>query len=106
MSVALLLSGIFFGALTARAGTIATRGNIEPANHAMIFINFGSMISTLAIVVWGFINLQWWITLTGFVVISLFVGVIVGRSSWPMFYQAMPITGVLTIAITGYVWLS
>tara|TARA_Y100000782_G_scaffold112480_1_gene142790 strand:- start:894 stop:1214 length:321 start_codon:yes stop_codon:yes gene_type:complete len=106
MSVALLLSGIFFGILTARAGTIAARGNIEPTHPAVIFINFGSMISTFAIIVWGFLNLQWWIPLAGFIVISLFVGVIVGRSTWPVFYQAIPITGVITIAVTGYAWFS
>lgn len=80
MSIALLLSGIFFGVLTARAGTIAARGNVEPTNPAIIFINLGSMISTFSIIVWGFINLQWWITLVAFIAISLFVGVIVGRS--------------------------
>jgi hypothetical protein len=106
MNVALVLSGIFFGILTARAETIAARGGIEQVNLALISISFGSMISTFAIIIWGFINLKWWIPLAGFVVISLFVGVIVGRSTWPLFYKAIPITGLITIVVTGYAWFS
>jgi len=90
MNIALLLSGIFFGVLTARAGTIAARSNIEPSSPIFILIHFGSMISTFAIIVWGFLYLDWWVPLAGFVGISLLVGLIVNQSGWFVFYKAIP----------------
>lgn len=104
MEAYLLLSGVFFGVLTARAETIANRGGIEQTNSTVIFINFASMISTFAIMIWGFVNLHWWIPLVGFIVISTLVGVIVDRSTWLIFYRAIPLTGLMTIAINGYAW--
>ena len=106
MSITLLCLGIFFGVLTARAGTIADRGGIQQTNTAIILIGFGAMVSTFAIMIWGFISFSWWIPLIAFIPISLLVGLLVGPANWVIFYRATPVTGLIAIGVTTIAWLS
>lgn len=104
MGYALFFSALFFGLLTARAGTIADRGGIEPT-PIVVSITFASMLCTFSIVVWGFIYLSWWLPILAFVVLSLVVGSVVTRGTWTSFYQAIPVTGLIAIGTTAAAWV-
>ena len=106
MNYALLFSGLFFGILTARAGAVGARGGIEPSpNLIRLIINTASLISVFAVIVWGFMNLAWWVTIFAFIIISLIVGAIVTRLTWALIYQVMPVTGLVTVGITVAAWI-
>jgi hypothetical protein len=105
MSLILFLSALFFGMLAARAGTVFARGGIQPTNLLVVIINFASMISTIAIVVFGFLSLSWWIPISGFIGISLIAGVLINYSTMTFFYKALPITGLIAIIINAYAWM-
>lgn len=106
MNYALLFTGLFFGILTARIGGVGARSGVEPSpNLIMLIINSGSLISVLAIIVWGFMNFTWWVIPLAFIVVSLIVGAIVTRLAWGSFYLAMPVTGLVTIGVTVMAWI-
>ncbi|QOY53722.1 hypothetical protein HUE87_07360 [Candidatus Sulfurimonas marisnigri] len=105
MSLVLFLSALFFGMLAARAGTVFARSGIQPTNPFVVIINFGSMISTFAIVVFGFLNLSWWIPIVGFIGISLIAGILINHSTMTFFYKALPVTGLIAIVINTYAWI-
>lgn len=101
---ALLIAGLFFGILTARADTIGARGGVKSTNLVLLIINTGSLIASVAIFIWGFMNFVWWVTLLVFFVLSFVIGFIVSRSNWFFFYQAIPVTGIITMSIAGAAW--
>lgn len=105
MSLILFLSALFFGMLAARTGTVFARGGIQPTNLLVIIINFVSMISTFAIVVFGFLSLSWWIPIAGFIGISIITGILINHSTMTFFYKVLPVTGLIAIIINAYAWM-
>ena len=106
MSLVLFLTALFFGMLAARTGIVFARGGIQPTNPIIILINFGSTISTFAIVVFGFLSLSWWIPIAGFIGISIVVGLLINHSTMAFFYKTLPFTGFIAIVVNGYAWLT
>ncbi|MEZ8077917.1 hypothetical protein ACED27_23175 [Vibrio sp. FF112] len=104
MELSLLSAGLFLGLLTARSGTVASRGGIEHSNPAVVIINFLAMISTFALIVWGFMNATWWMVILAFLVFSFVVGALVSRERWALFFSLIPITGSVAVVINGYLW--
>jgi cell division protein FtsW (lipid II flippase) len=104
MELTLLLAGLFLGLLTSYASTVANRGGIEHSNIIFAIIGFVAMLAIPAIVIWGFFNFSWWVPIVSFIGLSLVVGPVVGRQSWLFFFKISPLTGLITIAITGYAW--
>lgn len=100
----IFLAGLLFAITTARAAAIGVKGGIQNLNPVLIVIDFFGIVAAIALIVWGFINLSWYWPIVAFVVISLLVGVIVRRSTWPYFYRAMPVTSILTVAAAVYCW--
>jgi hypothetical protein len=96
--------GLLFGITTARAGTIAARGQIRDPNAVFTVIHFVAMASTFALLAWGFVVLPWYWPIAAFIGISLVVGVIVLRPTWLFFYRAIPFTGLVTVAAATYCW--
>ena len=105
MYLILFIVGLFFGMLAARAGTVFARGGIEPTNLIVVLINFASMLSTFAIIIFGFLSLSWWIPIIGFISISLVAGVLINHSTMAFFYKAIPITGLIVIVVNAYAWV-
>ena len=97
-------AGLFLGITTAKAGTIAVRSHIRDPNPMFTLIKFGSMVSTFALVAWGFVVLPWYWSILAFVGISLLVRIIVLETIWLFFYKTMPVTGLLTMAAVVYCW--
>ena len=106
MDIALLLSGILFGVLTIRAMVIVDKDLIGPTSAMVLCINSGAIMSTFGIIIWGFINLNWWATLAGLMAVYVLVEFIVCKTDRVLFYRSIPITGIITIAITIGIYCS
>ena len=110
----LLISGIIIGFLNSRSTTLADRALsgqyfIEGKSGFLNLINallmFLGMISTFAIIVWGFIYLTWY-----FSVIGLVLSIILSQKN--LIGKIMPfkdsihiIMNVLVVGINGYLWV-
>lgn len=105
MYLTLFFVALFFGMLAARAGTVFARCGIQPTNLVVVLINFAAMLSTIAVIIFGFLSLSWWIPILGFIGISLVAGVLINHSTMTFFYKVMPITGLITIIVNAYAWV-
>ena len=110
----LLISGIIIGFLNSRSTTLADRALsgqyfIEDKsgflNLLTAVLMFLGMISTFAVIVWGFIYLTWY-----FSVIGLVLSIILSQKN--LIGKIMPfkdsihiIMNVLVVGINGYLWV-
>jgi hypothetical protein len=99
------LAGMFFGLLTARAVIAAAIDGVESSNPVVVGIHVLSSIATFAVIIWAFTNLVWWIPAVGFVALSLLIGFIIVDNGKEIFYKFAPVTGLIAIAVTTYLWL-
>jgi hypothetical protein len=102
MNIAIYLFALFLGITTARSGTIAARGNVQPPNLAYVLISFAANTATFGLIALGFFFFSWWVPIVSFIGISFLVGVVVTRSSWVIFWKILPITGLLTLWLCLY----
>ena len=110
----LLISGIIIGFLNSRSTTLADRalsgqyfieGKSGLLNLITAILMFLGMISTFAIIVWGFIYLTWY-----FSVIGLVLSIILSQKN--LIGKVMPfkdsnhiIMNILVVGINGYLWV-
>jgi len=105
MHVALYTFALFCGIATARATTIMDRARVRDRSFAFSIISGLSLLATFATVGLGFLLYPWWIPIVTSFAMLLLVGLIVTRATHAFFYKAVPVTGLVTIAICGYGWL-
>jgi len=110
----LLIIGIVIGFLNSRSITLADRalsgqyfieGKSGLLNLLISILMFLGMISTFAIIIWGFIYLAWY-----FSIIGLALSIVLSQKN--LIGKAMPfknsihiIMNVLVIGINGYLWI-
>ena len=110
----LLITGIVVGFLNSRSTTLADRalsgqyfieGKSRFLNLLISVLMFLGMISTFAIIVWGFIYLTWYFSVIGLVLsIILSQRNLVGKIM-PFQDSIHIIMNVLVIGINGYLWV-
>ncbi len=105
MQVALYALALFCGISTARATTIMDRARVRDRSVAFSIISGLSLLATFALVGLGFLIYEWWIPIVATFAMSLLVGIIVIRATHGFFYRAVPVTGLVTIALCAYGWL-
>ena len=110
----LLIIGIVIGFLNSRSTTLADRalsgqyfieGKSQFLNLLISVLMFLGMISTFAIIIWGFIYLTWY-----FSVIGLVLSIVLSQKN--LIGKVMPfkdsihiIMNLLVVGINGYLWV-
>jgi CHASE2 domain-containing sensor protein len=105
MQVALYALALFCGIATVRATTIMDRARVKDRSFAFSIISGLSLLATFGLVGLGFLIYEWWIPIVATLAMSLLVGIVVIRATHGFFYRAVPVTGLVTIAICAYGWL-
>ena len=78
-------------------------GNQSKVRQVIGSIN---LISLLGIILWGFVNLSWYIPIIVFLVVSFVVGYIFGRERLFLFYSIQPFIDILSFGILVYLWFN
>jgi len=109
----LLISGIIIGFLNSRSTTLADRalsgqyfieGKSGFLNLITAILMLLGMISTFAIIIWGFIYLNWYFSIIGIVIsIILCQKNLIGKLM-PFKDSVHIILNILVVAINGYLW--
>ncbi|WP_281222106.1 hypothetical protein [Photobacterium sanguinicancri] len=103
-TLALMIIGLSSGMIASYSETVAGRGGIQREHSLFAVITFLSMISTFSLIIWGFMNLNWWIPIVAFLGISILQAFLMGRTRFIFFYAIAPILGLITIALASYIW--
>ena len=109
-----LIIGIVIGFLNSRSITVADRGlsgqyfdyyRVSGFSDLLIAVLFFlGMVSTFAIIVWGFIYLTWYFSIVGLVLsIILSLRNLVGKVM-PFRHSVHIILNILVVGINGYLW--
>ena len=64
-----------------------------------------NLVSLIGIMLWGFINLSWYIPVILFFVLSFLLGIIFGKSRLTLFYRIQPILDILSFCSLIYLWI-
>jgi len=105
MDVTLYTFALFCGISTARATSIMDRARVKDRSFIFSFISGLSFLATFATIGLGFLLYEWWIPVVATFAMALLVGLIVIRATHSFFYKAVPVTGLVTIALSAYGWL-
>jgi hypothetical protein len=103
----LYVTALTLGIATARISTIRSRGGSQGYEGVVRSItSFVAMLTCFALIVWGFAALSWYWPIAIFVVASVIVGIVINRTSWPMFYLVQPLISLGTIGIGLTLWIA
>ncbi len=99
---------IFFIMLDARISLILSRSYINrnlSNNIGIVAISFIASISSLSLVIWGFINLVWWIPIISILLMSLVAGILINQRTLGFFISVSSLINVIIIFLTAYIWI-
>ena len=65
-----------------------------------------NLVSLIGIMLWGFINLSWYIPIIIFFALSFLLGIIFGKSRLTLFYRIQPILDTLSFCSLIYLWIN
>ena len=105
MPISLYALALFCGIATVRATTIMDRARVKDRSVAFSMISGLSLLATFATVGLGFLLYPWSIPIVATFAMLLLVGIVVTRATHSFFYKAVPVTGLVSIALCGYGWL-
>jgi hypothetical protein len=105
MSIGLYTFALFCGIATVRATVIMDRARVRDRSLVFSIISSLSLLATFATVGLGFLLYPWWVPLVAGFAMAFLVGLVVIRATHAYFYKAVPVTGMITIALCGYGWL-
>ena len=105
MHVALYVFALFCGISTIRATTIMDRARVKDRSFMFSTISGLSLLATFGLVGLGFLVYSWWTPVVAIFAMLLLVGIVVTRATHALFYKAVPVTGLVTIAVCAYGWL-
>lgn len=109
MELAIILAGgLFTSAISGRVTLLAVRGGVSrPLNASNFVRDIVGLFAGLcfwALVLWGFSSLDWYVALPIAVVTGSAAGVIANPPRWEFFYRFEPVTNLLTLGVTGWLW--
>ena len=65
-----------------------------------------NLVSLIGIMLWGFVNLSWYIPIILFFVLSFLIGIIFGKSRLNLFYRIQPMLDILSFCSLIYLWIN
>ncbi|HZF15040.1 MAG TPA: hypothetical protein VE046_03760 [Steroidobacteraceae bacterium] len=105
MSVTLYAIALLCGIATVRATVIMDRARVKDRSRVFSVISGLTLLATFATVGLGFLIYPWWIPVVAGFAMAFLVGLIVIRATHAFFYKAVPVTGLVAIALCGYGWI-
>jgi CHASE2 domain-containing sensor protein len=105
MSIGLYTFALFCGIATVRATAIMDRAGVKDRSRVLSIISSLSLLTTFATVGLGFLLYPWWVPVVAGFAMAFLVGLIVIRATHAFFYKAIPVTGIVSMALCGYGWL-
>lgn len=105
MSIPLYAVALFCGIATVRATVIMDRAGVKDRSRAFSVISGVTLLATFATVGLGFLLYRWWVPVLASCAMAFLVGLVVIRATHALFYKAVPVTGLVAIALCGYGWL-
>jgi CHASE2 domain-containing sensor protein len=105
VSISLYAFALFCGIATVRATVIMDRAGVKDRSRDFSLISSLTLLATLATVGLGFLLYPWWVPVLATFAMALLVGLVVLRATHAFFYKAVPVTGLVAIAICGYGWI-
>jgi hypothetical protein len=78
-----------FGLISARVHTIAARGGYYHGGVGSLVLKLMAVISAFAVIVWGFLNFDWYVPIAAFIVASIINGAVVTAGNWDKHFNAV-----------------
>jgi hypothetical protein len=100
----LYLLTIIVGMVSSRAIFIAARGGVLPQTIVRGAIGLLCTISTVALLIWGFFNFEWYWPLVAFGLGVIASAVLVTGSTWTIFYATQLFIDVAVVAVALYLF--
>jgi hypothetical protein len=95
---------VTLGVAAARTSVLADQGSYGTTTPNRTVLLFASMLMTFSMLVWGLAALAWYWPIIVFLIVLIFIGAIVPRSTWPLFFQALPLIACANVAAGIYLW--
>jgi CHASE2 domain-containing sensor protein len=105
MSISLYAVALFCGIATVRTMAIMDRAAARDRSRSISVIGGLTLLATFATVGLGFLLYPWWVPVLTAFAMALVVGLIVIRATHTFFYKAVPVTGLVAIALCAYGWI-
>src|SRR5882672_1176528 len=105
MSVTLYAIALLCGIATVRATVIMDRARVRDRSRAFSVISGVTLLAIFATVGLGFLLYRWWVPVLATTAMAFLVGLVVIRATHAFFYRAVPVTGLVAIALCGYGWI-
>jgi len=105
MPVTLYAIALFCGIATVRATVIMDQARVRDRSRVFSFISGLTLLATFATAGLGFLLYPWWVPVMAAFATALLAGLIVIRATHAFFYKAVPVTGLVAIALCGYGWI-
>src|SRR6267142_4051493 len=105
LSITLYAVALFCGIAPVRATVIMDRAGVKDRSRAFSVISGVTLLAIFATVGLGFLLYRWWVPVIATVAMAFLVGLIVIRATHALFYKAVPVTGLVAIALCGYGWI-
>lgn len=99
----LFLFSTLFIMVQARINLLAMRGYNRRKSSLTLIINSVGSISTIAIIVFGFMNFEWWIPIVSLLGMSFIANFIVNRAM-ALFFGLEAITDIIITILCIYMW--
>jgi hypothetical protein len=99
---------MFFVMIDARVNLIKIRSNIPELNSNLfkVIISFVSTIASWSVVVWGFLNLEWWIPIVTLLGMSFPAAFLVNNQRYAFFYAISLIIDIILIGLSTFIWFN
>ena len=99
---------MFFVMIDARVNLIKIRSNIPELNSNLfkVIISFVSTIASWSVVVWGFLNLEWWIPIVTLIGMSFPAAFLVNNQRYAFFYAISLIIDIILIGLSTFIWFN
>ncbi len=105
MSVTLYAIALFCGISTVRATVIMDEARVRDRSRMFSIISGLTLLATFATVGLGFLLYPWWIPVIAIFATAFAAGIVVIRATHAFFYKAVPVTGLVAIALCTYGWI-
>ena len=105
MPVTLYAIALFCGIATVRATVIMDQARVRDRSRVFSVISSLTLLATFATVGLGFLLYPWWVPVMAAFATAFLAGLIVIRATHAFFYKAVPVTGLVAIALCGYGWI-
>jgi len=100
---------LFFTMIDARVNLIKMRSSMPELYRPSlikVIISFIATIASWSVVIWGFLNLEWWIPIVTLLGMSFPAGFLVNNQRYGFFVAISFLTDIILIGLSLFIWFS